>query len=110
MFDFTQCFVAYDNPPTLSNLSSLCIVENIKHFVIEEIISDTVFFLWKDDVAIDNSTLEQLFQASLNQRGELDARWISLFLGSRRRARQLITILVSLPAPHDIKGGIQSLI
>ena len=106
MSDFTECFVAYDNPPTLANLSSLCIVDNIKHYVIEEIISDTVFYLWKDDVSIPNSTLEQLFQATLNNRGELDARWITLFLGSRRQARQLITMLSSPPAPDDIKGRI----
>ena len=105
MSDLTQYFVAYDNPPTLANLSSQCIVDNIKYFVIEEIISDRVFYLWK--VPIPNSTLEQLFQTTLNNRREVDARWITLFLGSRHRARQLITIIESLPvsAPDGVKGG-----
>ena len=103
-----QNFLAYDNPLSLVTLSSLCVVRNIKHFINEEEISDRTFYLWKEGLSFSDATLEQLFQATINSRGKLDARWITLFLGSRRRAQQFFTSLVSppAPAPHGITGEV----
>ena len=96
----------YDNPLTLVDLCSVSIVLNIEHFVDEEIISDRTFYLWKAGLSFSDSRLEQLFQTAINNRGELDARWITLFLGSRCRARQLITAL--FPVSENEPDGVYS--
>ena len=93
MSQVTQIIVPYYNPLTLSDLSSLCIVRNIENFVDEENIAGRIFYLWKDGLSFSDTTLEQFFQAVINYRGELDARWITLFLGSRHRAWKFVTAL-----------------
>ena len=93
----TSSFVTYDNPSTLADLCSVSIVRNIENFVNEAIISDKTFYLWKEGISFNDGTIEQLFQTVIHYRGELDARWLTLFFGSKLRARQLITALVSEP-------------
>lgn len=107
MLQADQSFVAYDNPPTLVDLSSLCIVKNIKHFVNEEAIQGREFYIWKEGVVFSDFTLEQIFQATLNHNGELPARFLTLFLGSRRRAHQFISTSIN-PVPLDITDGADS--
>lgn len=91
-------FVAYDNPFDLVHLCFVCILRNIEHFVNEENSSGRSFYIWKDGISFSDATLEQLFQIAINYRGELDECWITLFLGSRWRARQLIDSLGSFPS------------
>ena len=106
MFLAKYSFVTYDNPLTLANICSVFIVRNIEHFVTEAVISDKTFYLWKEGLSFSDATLEQLFQTAINNRGELDARWITLFLGSRCRARQLITAL--FPVSENEPDGVYS--
>ena len=101
-------FVQYDNPLTLANLCSVFIVRNIEHFVSEAVISDKTFYFWKDGISFSDGTLEQLFQATINNRGQLDMRWITLFLGSRCRALKLMTTLVSAAASGNKSDGLLS--
>lgn len=94
-------FVAYDNSLSLADLSSLCIVRNMEHFVDEEIISEKAFYVWKHGLSLADLTLEKLFQATIRHRGELNATWLTLFLGSRGRARQFVDALLN----HSASGG-----
>ena len=91
----TYSFVTYDNPLTLIDCCLFFIVRNIEHFATQGNISDKTFYLWKDGVSLSNGTLEQFFQVTIKYRGEIDARWITLFLGSRFRARQFLASLSS---------------
>ena len=97
-------FIAYDNPLSLSDLSTLYIARNIKHFVDEEIISERAFYLWKSGISFSDRTLEKLFQATLRHSGELNATWITLFSGSRDRAQQFIDALLNQSASGGRTG------
>lgn len=93
-------YVSYDNPLSLANLSASCIVRNIENFVNREFFSGKEFYLWKDGLLLPDCILEQILLASYTHCSILstDAWWLTLFLGSRRRARQFINILVNLPS------------
>lgn len=90
MVESSQNFVSYDNPQSLSDLSARCIVQNIEHFVNKKNILGKEYFLWKENIVLSDTSIEQIFQANIAQRGEIDNLWITLFLGSRSRAQQFV--------------------
>lgn len=94
--------ISFDNPTSLSYISALSIVRNIEHFAIEKTISDRTFYLWKAGLILSDWDLEQIWEATLEHLGKLEHKWITLFLGSRHRALQFITLLVSPPALEGV--------
>lgn len=65
MFESSQNLFSYDNPQSLSDFSARCIVKNIEHFVNKEIILGKEYFLWKENIVLSDTSLEQIFQANI---------------------------------------------